>query len=101
MGGQGAGPSLAQVLRLVAAYGLDVEAPAERERPPYVPYCDDLGVREYQPMSRERLLWASRLWAEGMSIKAIARELGVSPVTIGGQTCRHRELFPHRNRRRK
>lgn len=92
-----------QVLRLVVAYGLrdGALAPVEpEERPPYVPYCEDLGVSEITYTSRETILAASRLWKQGLSIKAIARELDTNPMRIASITCRYRGLFPYRNAKR-
>lgn len=93
-----------QALRLVVAYGLrdGALAPVEPDgRPPYVPYCEDLGVSEITYTSRETIMAASRLWKQGLSIKAIARELDTNPMRIASITCRYRELFPYRNAKRK
>lgn len=92
-----------QALRLVVAYGLrdGALAPVEpEERPPYVPYCEDLGVSEITYTSHETILAASRLWKQGLSIKAIARELDTNPMRIASITCRYRGLFPYRNAKR-
>lgn len=93
-----------QALRLVVAYGLrdGALAPVEPDgRPPYVPYCEDLGVSEITYTSRETIVAASKLWKQGLSIKAIATELNTSPMRIAGVTCRYRGLFPYRNAKRK
>ena len=70
-------------------------------RPPYVPYCEDLGVSEITHTSRETIIEASKLWKQGLSIKAIATELNMSVVRTASITCRYRELFPYRNAKRK
>lgn len=93
-----------QALRLVMAYGLrdGALAPVEPDgRPPYVPYCEDLGVSEITYTSRDTIVAASRLWEQGLSIKAIATELNMSVVRVAGITCRYRESFPYRNAKRK
>lgn len=98
------GVMTSQVLRLVVAYGLrdGALAPVEPDgRPPYIPYCEDLGVSEITYTSHETILAASKLWEQGLSIKAIVSELNTSQVRIASITCRYRELFPYRNAKRK
>lgn len=98
------GVMTSQVLRLVVAYGLrdGALAPVEPDgRPPYIPYCEDVGVREITYTSHETIMAASKLWEQGLSIKAIARELDTNPMRIASITCRYRGLFPYRNKSRK
>lgn len=93
-----------QALRLVVAYGLrdGALAPVEPDgRPPYVPYCEDLGVSEITYTSRETIIEASKLWEQGLSIKTIATKLNMSAVRVASITRRYRELFPYRNEKRK
>lgn len=88
-----------QALRLVLAYGLQDGALAPVlpvERPPYVPFCQDIGVRERTCTSDEMKAAMARLWAEGLSIKAIATTLHVSTTRVASVTCRCREMFPYR-----
>lgn len=88
-----------QALRLVLAYGLQDGALATVlpvERPPYVPFCEDTGVRERTCTSDEMKAAMARLWAEGLTIKAIAATLHVPTTRVAGVTCRDREMFPYR-----
>lgn len=88
-----------QALRLVLAYGLREGAlapviPAKRST--YVPFCQDTGVREITRTSVEMKAAMARLWAEGLSIKAIATTLHVPTTRVASVTCRCREMFPYR-----
>lgn len=104
MGGPGPGVGDALALRLVAAYGLRDGAlaplPPPPERPPYVPYCEDVGTVEIRRASHEAVMEASRLWHEGLPIKAVARGAGLTYHQVAGLACRHRDKFPRRRRRR-
>lgn len=96
----------AQVLRLVAAYGLEKGKPEPRERPPYVPYCVDCGVEEKAlyvtaEVTAERIELLAPMWAKGWSYKRMSRESGLSFHTISGIVERNRGRFPNRYKKGK
>lgn len=80
---------------LVAACGGLRHTAPPVERPAYVPYeeeCGEAPVR-HSPEFRAR---AMELWEDGMSIKAIAKELRMGEVAMASYICGHRDDFPYR-----
>lgn len=51
-------------------------------------------------MTPTQYLVAKRMWAEGMTAKAIAARLGMPVTTINGVVHKHRDDFPRRIRHR-
>ena len=90
-------------LRLVCAYGLREGAMAplvHAERPPYVPYFEDKSAEETYPTSDETIAAAAKLWADGVSMREIARRLHTTFTRVDSMSRNHRDLFPRRYRER-
>ena len=94
-----------QALRLAIAYGLALQKPEPRERPPYVPYCEALGTTESSQAPRwvidERIELLAPMWAEGMTYKQMEQATGLRRTTINGIVVRNRDRFPPRYTRRR
>lgn len=94
-----------QALRLAIAYGLALQKPEPRERPPYVPYCEALGTKESKRavpwVVDERMERLEPMWAEGMSYKQMELKTGLKKTTINGIVVRNRDRFPPRFKRRR
>lgn len=94
-----------QALRLAIAYGLALQKPEPRERPPYVPYCEALGTRESKRalpwVVQERIELLAPMWAEGMSYKQMEQKTGLKKATINGIVMRNRDKFPPRFTKRR
>jgi len=101
----GAGVTSSQVLRLAIAYGLALQKPEPRERPPYVPFCEALGTTESKRavpwVIDERIELLAPMWAEGMSYKQMEQRTGLKKTTINGIVVRNRDKFPPRFKRRR
>ena len=93
-----------QALRLAIAFGLALQRPEPRERPPYVPFCEALGTTESSQAPRwvieERMERLEPMWAEGMSYKQMELKTGLKKTTINGIVVRNRDRFPPRYTRR-
>ena len=94
-----------QALRLAIAFGLALQKPEPRERPPYVPYCEALGTKESKRavpwVIDERIELLAPMWAEGMTYKQMEQRTGLSKTTINGIVVHHRDKFPPRYTRRR
>lgn len=94
-----------QALRLAIAYGLALQKPEPRERPPYVPFCDATGTKELRralpSQMQERIELLAPMWAEGMSYKQMELKTGLKKTTINGIVVRNRDKFPPRYTRRR
>lgn len=94
-----------QALRLAIAYGLALQEPEPRKRPPYVPYCEAPGTKESKRavpwVIDERIELLAPMWAEGMSYKQMEQATGLRKTTINGIVVRNRDKFPPRYTRRR
>ena len=83
-----------QALRLAVAYGLR-EVPTRRE--PYVPYYEDvIAAGPRNEVTTEIVAYAVELWGEGLTMKAIAHECGLTFNQLNGVVKKNRGLFPRR-----
>ena len=90
------GVSASQALRLAVAYGLR-EVPTKRE--PYVPFYRDVIAADRNEVTPERVAYAVELWREGLTMKAIAHECGLTFSQLNGVVKKNRGLFPRRYRK--
>lgn len=99
------GVTSSQALRLAIAYGLALQKPEPRERPPYVPFCEALGTTESKVcvpwVTQERIELLAPMWAEGMTYKQMEQRTGLKKTTINGIVVRNRDRFPPRYTRRR
>ena len=99
------GVTSSQALRLAIAYGLALQEPEPRKRPPYVPYCEALGTTESKRavpwVIDERMELLAPMWAEGMSYKQMEQRTGLKKTTIHGIVRRYPDRFPPRFKRRR
>lgn len=86
------------ILRLACAYGLRHTA-GPHEWPKSLLWAEDTDECDvHARLTRNDKLRIEQMWADGVSGKAIAREIGVKDSKVWSYIAKHRDKFPHRYR---